>query len=61
MADKPTKDSLDKDENEEHLLDTDAVNATTFSSILMNINNTMLARSESLKRFREKQQDSCLS
>ena len=61
MADKHPEDSLYKDDNEELLLDSDTENETTFASTLMNINNTMLAMSESLKRLHEKQQDSCLS
>ena len=47
MADKHAENSLDKDKNEELLLDTDAENETTFASTLMNINNIMLAMSES--------------
>ena len=51
-------DFIDK---EELLLDTDTENETTFASTLMNINNTMLAMSKSLKRLHDKQQDHCLS
>ena len=61
MADKPPEDSIDKEDNEELLLDTDTENETTFASTLMNINITMLAMSESLKRLHDKQQDHCLS
>ena len=42
-------------------IQTHAENETTFASTLMNIDNIMLAMSESLKRLHEKQQDSCLS
>ena len=61
MADKPPEDSIDKEDNEKLLLDTYTDNETTFASNLMNINNTMLAMSESLKRLYDKQQDHCLS
>jgi len=61
MADKHPEDSIDKEDNEELLLDTDTENEITFASTLMNINNTMLAMSESLKRLHDKQQDHCLS
>ena len=45
MADKHPQVSLDKDDNEALLLDTDTKNEINFASTLMNINNTMLAMS----------------
>jgi hypothetical protein len=52
-------DSFDKDDVEELSSDPEVENETAFTSTLVNINKTMLAMSESLKRLHQ-QQDSGL-
>jgi hypothetical protein len=59
MAEEQPGDSFDKDDVEELSSDPEVENETAFTSTLMNINKTMLAMSESLKRLHQ-QQDSSL-
>ena len=54
------KDSIDNNDNGDLLLATEADDEPDFGSTLMNINNTMLAMSESLKRLHN-QQDAFVS
>ena len=53
MAEEQPGDSFDKDDGGELSSDPDVENETVFTSTLMNINNTMLAMSESHKRLHQ--------
>jgi hypothetical protein len=58
MAEEQPVDSFDNDDGGELLLDPEVEQETVFTSTLMNINNTMLAMSESLKRLLLQQDNS---